>query len=95
MSPFFAFVYAVFGALCVWWLLARARKQGGRPRFLAWIALIVWYVIVGMGLSFTLINCAGSHSRAMLVGSIGTIIAAVVLGFVVFRLSSRISGRTA
>ncbi len=95
MSPFFTFVYAVFGALCVWWLLSRARKKGGRPRLVTWIALLVWYVAVGMGLSFTLINCAGSHSRATLVGAIGTIIVAVVLGFVVCRFSSRISGRAA
>ena len=92
----FGFIYAVFGALCVCWLISRARKRGGRPALISWIALFIWYVVVGMGLSFSLINCAGNHSQATWVGSIGTIIVAVVLGFVVFRFAnSRISGRAA
>ena len=88
MSPFIAFVMAVFGALCIWWLLARARKQGGNPRPVAWVALLIWYVAVMMGLSFTMLNADGGHNRATWVGGVATIVVAVVLGFVVYRFSS-------
>jgi len=84
----FGFFYAVFGALCVYWLVSCAKKRGGRPALITWIALFAWYAAVGQGLSFTIINYAGNHSQAALVGCIGTVVVAVALGFVVFRLAN-------
>ena len=90
----FSFIYALFGVACAWWLWDRAKKRGGRPALVTWILALIWYIVLGTGLSFSIINCMDKHSQATWVGLIGTIIVAGALGFVVYRFAnSKLSRR--
>ncbi len=88
MSPFLAFIYALLGVACAYGLWRRADKQRHKLNVAAWISYLVWYVSVGMGASFTLLNLEGKHQQAAMIGAIGTAIVAISLGLVVFRLAS-------
>ena len=86
MSPFLAFLYALFGVGCALGLRQFAAKRGRTVKASAWVVYLIWYIAVITGFAFTVINFDGRHSRAGAIGCVSTIIVAVVLGLVVYRM---------
>ena len=86
MSPFLVFLYTIIGVAGAWALRQFVEKRGEKMNISGWVAYLVWYIAVVIGVAFTILNFDGRHSQAGTIGCVGTIIVAVLLGFVVYRL---------
>ena len=87
MGSTFVFFYTLLGVGGIWGLLTLARRQKSKLRPRAWVAAAVWYIGVGMTLSFTLINLDGGHARAATIGAVITLLTVAILGLIVYRLA--------
>ena len=87
MGSTFAIFYTLLGVGGIWGLLTLARRQNSKLRPLAWAAYAVWYIGIGLTLSFTLININGGHAKAATFGGVFTLLAIVILSFILYRLA--------
>jgi hypothetical protein len=95
MGSFFVFLFTLIGAACAWGLRHLEEKRGKRLKTAVWVFALIGYLVVVTGIAFTLVNLSGLHSRAALMGGVGTLIAAVLVGLVAYRLITPQAGRKA
>jgi ABC-type spermidine/putrescine transport system permease subunit II len=93
MSPFLAFLFTLIGAICAWGLRRLEEKREKKLKIAVWIFVLLGYLAVVTGIAFTLVNLSGLHYRAAMMGGLGTLIAAAIVGLVAYRLVNLQTGR--